>query len=78
MLIIRRRSGEGITIGDNISIQILEISPSRVKLGILAPRDVPVQRSELEVSTEENQRASSSTPLDAAAAQRWLSSLVRN
>jgi carbon storage regulator len=75
MLVIRRRLGEGITIGDGVSIQVLEISPSRVKLGIHAPRDVPVQRSETEASRQENQRASSSAPLDENTALPWLSSL---
>ena len=40
MLIVRRRRGESITIGDEIEIEILDISPTQVKVGIRAPKDV--------------------------------------
>ncbi len=63
MLIIRRREGESIQIADNIIVQILEISPSRVKLGIEAPYNVLVFRPEATHSAEENLRASTSPPL---------------
>ncbi len=65
MLIIRRREGEAVLIGDAISIQVLEISPSRVKLGIDAPRPLEVLRSEQRASAEENRRASDSAMLNA-------------
>lgn len=63
MLIIRRRQGESIQIADNIIVQILEISPSRVKLGIEAPCNILVLRQEANYSAEENRRASTSQPL---------------
>ena len=40
MLVIRRRSGESLLVGDNVEIEILEVSGGQVKLGIRAPRDV--------------------------------------
>lgn len=47
-LVLTRRVGEVIIIGDNISVTVLEITPSRgrVRLGIAAPREVPVHRKE--------------------------------
>jgi carbon storage regulator len=47
MLILTRRPGESIQVGDNIEISILEIRGNQVRLGINAPPDVLVLRSEL-------------------------------
>jgi len=47
MLVLSRRSGEIITIGDNIQVMVLDVSGDRVKIGIEAPRDVPVHRLEV-------------------------------
>jgi carbon storage regulator len=59
MLILTRKLGENIRIGDNIRIVILDIKGSQVKLGIEAPSDVSVHREEIyEKIREENRRAS--------------------
>ncbi len=47
MLILTRRIGEVIKIGDDISITILEVQGSQVRLGILAPREIAVHREEI-------------------------------
>lgn len=47
MLILTRKLEEEITIGDNITIKVVDIRNSQVKLGIEAPRDIPVHRKEL-------------------------------
>jgi carbon storage regulator len=47
MLRIRRRAGERIIIGDGIVIEVLDVEPNAVRIGIDAPRDVPVYREEL-------------------------------
>lgn len=44
MLVIQRRAGESIFIGDDVEIEILETGPTRVKLGIVAPARVLVHR----------------------------------
>ncbi len=54
MLIVRRRAGESVLIGDDVRIEVLEITPGRVKLGVTAPKDVSVQRSEVRLTREEN------------------------
>jgi carbon storage regulator len=46
MLVLTRKEGEEIVIGDNIRIKIVDIRGSNVKVGIEAPRDVRVQRQE--------------------------------
>lgn len=54
MLIVRRRVGQAILIGEQVEIQVLEISPGRVKLGVLAPREIPVLRAEVKLTREAN------------------------
>lgn len=47
MLILQRKKGQAIHIGDNIIITITDIGNDQVKLAIDAPRDIPIARSEL-------------------------------
>ncbi|HWR81840.1 MAG TPA: carbon storage regulator CsrA [Candidatus Deferrimicrobium sp.] len=61
MLILTRRLGESITIGDNIKVSVLGIHGRQVRLGIDAPPSVVVHREEIYVKIqEENRRASKS------------------
>ncbi|MEZ5404576.1 MAG: carbon storage regulator [Bryobacteraceae bacterium] len=57
MLVIRRKAGESIVIGGEIEIEVIEVSGSRVKLGIRAPRQTLILRKELLATGQENQRA---------------------
>ncbi len=47
MLILTRKSGEKITVGDDVVVKILEIKGSQVKLGIEAPKGISVHRGEI-------------------------------
>lgn len=47
MLALTRRVGEKIYVGENICITVVDIDRGKVRLGIEAPRDVPVYREEL-------------------------------
>jgi carbon storage regulator len=59
VLILTRKLGESITIGDNIKITVLGINGKQVKLGILAPDKVSVHREEIyNRIQEENKQAS--------------------
>lgn len=46
MLVLSRYEDESIVIGDDIVVTVVEIRGGKVRLGIEAPRDVPVDRSE--------------------------------
>jgi carbon storage regulator len=50
MLVLSRKLGERILIGENICITVVDIDRGKIRLGIDAPRDVPVFRQELIVS----------------------------
>ncbi len=47
MLVLTRKAGESIRIGKDIDVVVLEVVNGRAKLGLSAPRSVPVRRSEL-------------------------------
>ena len=47
MLVLTRKSGERIAIGDNIVITVLEVQGKRIRLGIEAPRSISIRREEL-------------------------------
>ena len=47
MLILTRKAGEVMRIGDNIVLSVLEVGGSQVRIGIEAPKDVSVHREEI-------------------------------
>ena len=47
MLVLTRRTGEQITIGDHVTVTVLEIEGTRVRLGIDAPKTVAIHRGEV-------------------------------
>ncbi len=47
MLILTRKLGKSVVIGDNIKITVTDIKNGQIKLGITAPRDVTVNREEV-------------------------------
>ena len=49
MLVLSRKEGERISIGDNITLIVSKVSGNRVTIGIEAPRDVKVVRGELQL-----------------------------
>lgn len=56
MLVLTRKVGERICIGNDIHVTVLYVHKGRVRLGVSAPREVPVHREELQrqlVATEE-------------------------
>jgi carbon storage regulator len=47
MLVLSRKPGEKILIGDNVTVTIVRIGPNTVRIGIEAPRDMNIVREEL-------------------------------
>ncbi len=46
MLVLTRKKGESITIGENIQIQVLSVKGGQVRIGVDAPREIRVDREE--------------------------------
>jgi carbon storage regulator len=65
MLVIRRRPGEALLIGEGIEIEILETGSSHVKLGIRAPKEVVVLRKEIQITGQQNLAAAKEKSGDA-------------
>jgi carbon storage regulator len=60
MLVMRRRAGESFLVGDEIEIHVLQVTGTRVKLGITAPTSVTIVRREIQITQDENQNAARS------------------
>ena len=77
MLALTRKKGESIIIGDSITITVLSTSGDSIKLGISAPRHIPVNRKEIyEQIQEQNKQAAQITASPEAIAD--LSKLIKN
>lgn len=57
MLILTRKTGQGFRIGDDIEITITEISGDKVRVGIDAPKEVKILRTELSETMQHNVQA---------------------
>jgi carbon storage regulator len=57
VLIITRHAGERIMVGDDIAIEVMEIVGNSVRIGISAPRSVPVYREEIYAALRDENRA---------------------
>ena len=54
MLILQRKAGESLMIGDNITVSVVSVDGTRVRLAISAPAEIPILRSELVTATAAN------------------------
>lgn len=71
MLVLSRRKGESIIIGNDIVVTVLEVRPDQVRLGIDAPRSVSVHREEIYLEVmRENAAAVASADRDAPVLRR--------
>ena len=57
MLILSRRPGESLTIGDNITVTVVSINGNQIRLGVNAPREVRVLRDEIYKAIKDENRA---------------------
>jgi len=65
MLILTRKAGETIRIGDDIAISVIEIRGNQARLGITAPRNITVHREEVyELIQKQNQEAAQARAQD--------------
>ncbi len=58
MLVLSRKLGEKIVIGDNIVVTVVKIDRNQIRIGIEAPTDIPVYRQEIAPNRVEKQNAS--------------------
>ncbi|WP_313528409.1 carbon storage regulator [Anaerotignum sp.] len=61
MLVLQRKIGQSIYIGDDIKVTIQDISSDKVKISVEAPKDITIIREELKLATMSNMEALSSS-----------------
>lgn len=71
MLALSRKKNEALIINNNVEVTILEVKGDQVKIGIVAPREVPIYRKEVYLQIQEANAASA----DAAASMEALKGL---
>jgi carbon storage regulator len=64
MLIITRRPGEKIMVGDDVVVEVIEVSGSSVRIGIAAPRSIPVYREEIWAAVQAENKAAAASEVD--------------
>lgn len=57
MLVLSRKRNESVVINDQIVVTVVEVRGDKVRLGIQAPRDVPIHRSEILAAIQQNESA---------------------
>ena len=60
MLVLTRKSNQSIMIGDEIEVSVLSIMGEKVRIGIQAPRDIPVFRKEVYIEIQQQETPGSS------------------
>ena len=61
MLALTRKKGESLVINNNVEITVLEVRGEQVKIGISAPKEVPIYRKEVYAQIQEENAAASNT-----------------
>ena len=64
MLLITRRVGEKIMVGDDVVVEVIEVSGSSVRIGIAAPKSIPVYREEIWAAVQAENRAAAASEVD--------------
>jgi carbon storage regulator len=65
VLIITRRAGQKVMLGDDITVHVMEIVGNSVRLGVEAPKSLPVYREEIWAAVKEENQASASADTEA-------------
>ena len=62
MLVLTRKCGESIIVGDHVEIKVLELHGNQVKIGVQAPQAVPIHRKEVYIAIQRENEAAASGP----------------
>ncbi len=77
MLALSRKVNESIMLGNDIEVTVLEIKGDQVKIGIKAPKDVPIFRKEIYVQIEEENKKAAEQTADRETIEKTLDTLLK-
>lgn len=77
MLVLTRKIGESVLIGGEIEVTLLDIKGDSIRLGVKAPRETRIQRSEIVVAVQAENTAAADAATDAGVEADILSALTR-
>jgi carbon storage regulator len=77
MLVLTRRVGEWISIGENVTVRVLSVKGDTIQLGVDAPREIPVHRGEIFEQIRAETEAARRSAADPAALARLASGAKR-
>jgi carbon storage regulator len=77
MLALSRKVNESIMLGNDIEVTVLEIKGDQVKIGIKAPKDVPIFRKEIYVQIEEENKKAAGQTADRETIEKTLNTLLK-
>jgi carbon storage regulator len=75
MLVFRRQPGESFLIGDSVEVRVLQVGRGYVKIGVIAPREVEIFRSEIAGLNREAAATDWGSPQVAKSLRGWLERL---
>jgi len=78
MLVLTRKTNQSIMIGDDIEVSVLAVSRDKIRLGITAPRDVPVFRKEVYLSIKGEEMGGEGDGAGRDAVEGALDELTKN
>jgi len=64
MLMMTRRAGQKIIVGEDVTIEVVEVAGNTVRIGVNAPRSVPVYREEIWTAVRAENEAAAAAPTD--------------
>jgi carbon storage regulator len=71
MLILTRRAGEALRIGDDIEVTVMAVNGSQVRIGINAPRNIAVDREEIAERKRRDRESAGSSPAQGPGTERY-------
>ncbi|MGG4144864.1 carbon storage regulator CsrA [Paenibacillus algorifonticola] len=78
MLVLSRKKGQSLFIGDDIEISILEVNNDTIKIGITAPKEISILRKELYVSVEDMNRAAEKSLISNTELKKQFGEIKKN
>ncbi|EST55408.1 carbon storage regulator [Brevibacillus panacihumi W25] len=72
MLVLSRKMGESIMIGDQIEVKVVAVDGDTIRLGINAPREISVHRKEIYIGIKEENKVASQSKLDWEKMKKWI------